>query len=308
MRKQHLASIVFGIAVITGWTGMWLAQATAPAREESRLTSLPASELQGVTHIVFDVDPQLQSRHLGETLVLAGWQGDLRLTTTPDNNQSSLPLSLIREGHTVFVRVSAESMAAAAQASEKAGEDTSRAVIDTPVSLTLPASISDISWPSMSLLMARSANMPALTVRTYALTVGSNDRRYNRSSRTIDSQIEGDLENEIIPGRLEHLTVLQSRLHECPDKRYGRAYQGAFQYDGGFFSRIDLLTQARTINIATMEPDMQLKLSAAPDTQLSVAKMAYLKQLQTAELSPAQIDLIEKSQREDPSGECRVRR
>ncbi|MBF5003495.1 hypothetical protein [Diaphorobacter caeni] len=298
--KPRYASIIFGAAVLSGWAGIWIAQMGTPTVESRALISKPASELHGVKRVVYDVPSHHRWRYPRETVVLAGWNGDLRLQTD-SRGANDQPLQLVREGDTVFVRLK-ETPAGTPQPTAK---DNTPPATHHPVSLTLPASVSELSWPSVRLRMASSANTPSLTVRTYALKVGYEPSQREHLGDQVDAQIVADLQKDIVPGRLDHMTAILLPRDACESRnRFSKRYESDFEYKGGFFPQITLLADIGKIDIQTMEPDMQITLRTSQDSMLNVEKIAYLKQLRLETMSPAEAGEIAKTELNDPFSAC----
>lgn len=304
--NRRMAPYVFVAAILCGWIALRLAQNNPPSKETSTLHSMSAAELQGVKRVAYDVDPQFQWSYAGQTLVLAGWSGDLRLTTIPED-EKSVPLELVREGDTVFVRAKKPTPQAPAPITTDVGKKPTAPRIAAPVSIALPASITELDWPKTWLMMASSANMASLTIRSHQVHVGDDNRRATFSNRSGDSQVIADLQSDAVPGKLELLTIQHLQSGLCPGKRPAvNAYSDGFSYDGGFFSRIALQTQAIKMIVRTMEPDMQMTLFTPPHSMLTVSHVAYLKQIQVRDLSQAQEQALELEQRHPmlPTRDC----
>ena len=283
----RLASCVFGAAVFCGWLAVWIAQSNAPVRSDSIVQSMSPTELQGVKRVQYDVPNKYRTRYRQTTLVLAGGNGDLRLSTA-SHDESSVPLELVRAGDTVFVRIKSESPQARAANTEDGDKDPI-IYIDAPVTLALPESITELKWPGMRLMMAAKANMPALTLYSYEVHVGSDSRSNAGLTRSGDPQVIADLQGDVIPGRLEQLTIKHLQHGLCPgDRPSASRYSDDVVYEGGFFPRITLQTQAAKVNIRTMEPDMQLTLNTPSGSSLEVGNVAHLKQIQVQDLDARQ--------------------
>ncbi|QNP48076.1 hypothetical protein [Diaphorobacter aerolatus] len=282
--KQRLASVVFVAAVIVGWAGVWIAQYNAPARETGPLQTLKAAELQGVKRVVFDVKTSYQWQYSRPTLVLAGWSGDMRLQTAREMKNSSTPLLLVREGDTVFVRM-AESPSNADQKKKPF------IALDRPVSLTLPASITELTWPQVHLLMASAADMPSLSIRARELNVGATARNDILWETLSDAEVHADLRSDAAQGKLGTLTAHLLPTDPCfHDPRKGEKYSDDFSYKGGIFGQITVLSADAQIAIHTMEPDLQLALKTSPDAMLKLRRIAYLERVQVQTLTTAQAD------------------
>ncbi|QIL81300.1 hypothetical protein G7047_16310 [Diaphorobacter sp. HDW4A] len=301
--KQRFASIVFGAAVLSCWAAIWIAQLGTPATESVVLRSLPAAELQGVKRIVFDVPSSHPWRYPRETVVLAGWSGDLRLQTESEGRNAQ-HLQLVHEGDTVFVRLKG-SPDGTAGTPPPTDEVNAEPQIYRPVSLTLPASVSELVWPSVRLMMAASATTPALTVRTFALKVGTEPSQRSHWGDNVDAQIVADIKSDIVPGKLDHLTAILLPRDACESgNRSLNRYEADFEYKGGFFPKITLLTDLSKIAIQTMEPDMLITLRTSPDSVLNVEKIGYLKQIRLETLSFAETKEIAQTKMNDPFSAC----
>ena len=277
--KSRLAEATFAAAVLSCWLGIWLAR-TVPD-DGAELISMPAAELAGVTRVVWDVGPgyQWNAPYQG-TLVLAGWPGDLRLGTS-HRGGGAARLRLVREGETVFVRA-VDPAGAGQEAADAARRRSPR--LAAPVSLALPGTVTELSWPRMQLMMAGAADMRALTVSSAQVTVGALGDPYLRARDGADSQVVVDSGSSVLRGRLAQLTVLSLPEGDCSQVGGRRRKSGSVKYEGGFFTDVTVLSRGGTVQVSAMEEGMRFRLKATPETALQLGRLAYLEQLRIEDL------------------------
>ena len=159
---QRYATGIFIAAIATCWVSVWIAQSIPDRTTEAHLTVMPAAELAGVTRLVWDVDARYMPRNAHrDTLVLAGTRGDLRLSASPNRSQHGIPLKFVRKGDTIYVQGNVPE-----DANAQPDTDNPAPTADSPTSLALPATITEIRWPKVQLIMARAADIPALTIHS----------------------------------------------------------------------------------------------------------------------------------------------
>lgn len=299
--KSRLAGATFAAAVLSCWLGIWLAR-TVPD-DGAELVTMPAAELSGVVRVVWDVGPEYQwNAPYQGTLVLAGWPGDLRLGTSRQG-AGAARLRLVREGDTVFVR--AAEPAGAGQDGIDAAQRRSPSLA-APVSLALPAAVTELSWPRMQLMMAGGADMRALTVSSAQVTVGALGDPYLRARDGADSQVVADSGSSVLRGRLAQLTVLSLPEGDCGQAGERRRKSGSVKYEGGFFTNVTVLSRGGTVQVGTMEPGMRLRLRATSETALQLGRLSYLEQLQIEDLDSAGVARLD--DRNAARGDCPVAR
>ena len=286
--KARYAPWIFCVTVLAFWLSLWMAQSwTRPERQDELLT-LSAAELVGVKRLVWDVARDggyYETYRDSNTLLLAGGSGDLRLTASPRGTESD-GLQLVREGDTVYVRVLKRVFVLADDAGE--GEESARQrYIDEPVSLILPASIAELHWPSVQLLMASKADLAQFSVRTTSIVIGSDvigedeniSRRYSQYS---DAQIAANFLGDKLPGKLARLNVQSRNFEPCANEgEYSSSGRnGSVEYRGGFFTQLHVLGQETAIKFIGMEPVLKAELHVTSNSRLEVAQVGYLSQLQ----------------------------
>ena len=284
---QRYATGIFIAAIATCWVSVWIAQSIPDRTTEAHLTVMPAAELAGVTRLVWDVDARYMPRNAHrDTLVLAGTRGDLRLSASPNRSQHGIPLKFVRKGDTIYVQGNVPE-----DANAQPDTDNPAPTADSPTSLALPATITEIRWPKVQLIMARAADIPALTIRSDGLVVGTTSRQKDYWGEHIDGQVLGDLQSDALPGKLRCLTAFSQLSTACSTSTNPPTLiSGSFRYNGGFFSQITLLTQGGDVKLGPMESDMQLDLHASGNTKLEMDRLGNLTQVRVKDLSKAEAD------------------
>ena len=282
--RQRLASVTLACAVLACWGGVWVAQSVKEVHNDIQFAVMPVADLSGVTRVVWDVAaPDQRGNANIDTLVLAGWTGELRLTTQSTRKRSR-SLELVREGNTVYVR--------AGEATNRQ-RDTNQApwVVQTPSSLTLPASVTELVWPGVRLVMSSQADMQALTIRSNALEVTTIPRgKSQQGQRSLDPLINADLNGDDIPGKLGHLTAIQMLHRGCAesDAQVTQRKSGLFEVEGGFFEKLTVMSQNGRVRLQGLQPNTRVNLYATAATSLDLSKLPYLEQLSVHKLSAEQ--------------------
>ena len=269
----------FCAAVLMCWISLWLVQTRPRTQLENRTVSLTPQELVGVRRVVWDLDPdQFDGANASETMVLTGWGGDLRLTSSPWSD-ASYRLQLVRKGDTVFVR--AQQVVVAAAPTDLTETEAATPQADTPISLTLPAGITELVWPNVNLVQTPKSEMAEFTVRAYDLQIGVDPSDDWRFANQADHQIAASFRGNPLPGKLGRLNAQLLFNEACAGGNEPQnSLAGTLEYKGGFHGQLQVLARTGNVRLSTAAPDLRAVLRVSPNTRLEVAQIGYLQQVQ----------------------------
>ena len=153
------------------------------------------------------------------------------------------------------------------------------------ISLALPASVTELHWPQLQLMMSRNADMPRLSLFAKRATIGSDSPQGPYLREEVDARIQADLKSGMVPGKLHALSIYSMLEDEhCSNASMERRSSGQVRYEGGYFPWVKVFSQGGSMQLKAMEPDMRLQLFATNTTELQVSQLDYLDRMQRLSL------------------------